>query len=404
MTVSQPESPRIVLEIERLAYQGVAVGHLDGMACLVEGALPEERVEAEIIERHPRYVRARLLRVLQPSPARVEPPCPVFGRCGGCHLLHAAYALQEAAKNQFARDAFRRRPDHTARVRDTVPAPYPLRFRNRMSYSIANTPNGPVAGLHARGDPKAVVPAHACVLCPEWHGEILQRTAAVLAWHANDTSTWPRRLDLREGRRTGERMAVLAPPPAAPLLSDWLRECGPRVDSVVIGEASAAGGSPMRCRPVQGRGWIEERMENWTFEIGPNTFFQTFTEQAETMFRAVADLAAALTPRRVVELYAGVGALTAFLSPAVESILAAEVHAPSVAMARRNLRRNRIKNVRFVRSDAARLRPTPGQPTPGLLVLDPPAHRFGSRRARSCACMGRSRADLRIVRSNDARP
>jgi 23S rRNA (uracil1939-C5)-methyltransferase len=359
------------IEIERLVYGGAGLGRLDGLVVLVEGALPGERVEAEIVERRRRYARARLHRVLRASPFRVEPPCPVFGRCGGCSLLHADYTLQLAAKTQFARDAFRRRPDQAARVRDIVPAPQPMRFRNRMSYSIAPTPEGPVVGLHARGDPSLIVPAHTCVLCPEWHGEFLRQTAAVLT-RAGAEPTLARRLDLREGRRTGQRMVVLAPPPPAAVLDAWRRACGPLVDTIVIARKLAADGTPISSHPIQGRGRIEERLGRWTFEIEPRVFFQTFTEQAETMFRAAAELAAELKPTRVVELYAGIGAWTAFLSEVAETVVATEISEPAVAAARRNLRRNGIHNVRFLQADAARFLPPTGEPPPDIVAFDPP--------------------------------
>ena len=350
----------VILNVNRLAYQGHAVARRDGLVHFVEGALPGERVQARITRRGARHVFAETLAVLSPSPLRVAPPCPVYESCGGCHLLHAAYSLQIEAKAQFVRDAFRRWPETVAAVREPLAAETPFRFRNRMSYSIGRAEGAPVVGLHARGDTERIVSARHCVLPAEWHGEILERTAALLARHPDAVRDGPRRLDLREGRRTGQRMATLSPPPAPPLLESWLRDCGELVDTVVVSNVFDPRRGAVRCRAVKGRGWIEERLDRWTFEIGPHTFFQTCTEQAEALFRAAAERVAELKPARVIELFAGVGALTAFLSPHADEIVAIERYAPSVSGARRNLRRNRIENVRFLCRDAAAFRPAAG--------------------------------------------
>ena len=99
----------IVLRTERLAAGGEVVARADdGRIVFVEGAVPEERVRAEVYEERPRFLRARVVEVLEPGPHRVEPPCPHFGRCGGCSLQHFEPEAQSAAKVEAAREAVRR--------------------------------------------------------------------------------------------------------------------------------------------------------------------------------------------------------------------------------------------------------------------------------------------------------
>ena len=77
--------PRLRLSTEpRLASGGEAVARAeDGRVVFIEGAAPSEQIEAEILETHARYLRARVVQVLEPGPSRVEPKCPHFGKCGG---------------------------------------------------------------------------------------------------------------------------------------------------------------------------------------------------------------------------------------------------------------------------------------------------------------------------------
>lgn len=374
-TPLSPPPAEIELEIERLAFQGCAVGRSRGLVYFVADALPGERVRARVTRRAARVAFAETVEVLRASPRRRSPPCPVFGRCGGCHLLHADYALQVEAKTQFVRDAFRRWPELAARVRDCAPAPEPLRYRNRMSYSIACAAGEPVIGLHARnaaGGDAPLCDALRCLIAPAWHREVLEHTLAALRHAGGDPAQWPRRLDLREGRRTGQRMATFWPPPPPAFAERWLAGVPAGIVTVVFSEPPDPRGAAVRCRPVRGSGWIEERLERWTFRIGPHTFFQTNTEAAESLFRAAAAAAAETKPRRVVELYAGVGALTVFLASVADAVIALERHRPSVAAARGNLRRNRIANVRFHGGPAAEFRPRGAAEAADLVVVDPP--------------------------------
>ncbi len=383
-SLTESDGGAVDLEIESLAYQGYGVARRSGQVHLVEGALPGERVRARALRRAARVVFAETTEVLAPSPRRVTPPCPVFGRCGGCQFLHAAYELQVEAKTEFVRAAFRGRPEASARIAPTAGAVSPFRFRNRMSYSIGGGPGTPVVGLHARRDPAAILPARDCVLAPEWHRELLERTTDLLRAHPDMARNAPRRLDLREGRRTGARMATLSPPPREGA-DAWVERFRNAVQTIVFSEAFPPGGEEPRHRAAFGSGVIEERLGPWRFEIGPHTFFQTYTEQAERMFAMAAVWAAEIAPARIVEFYAGVGALTAFLAGAAKEALAVERHGPSVAAARRNLRRNGIANVRFQGADAADFRPRDLSETAELVVVDPPRAGLSPKALRAAA-------------------
>jgi 23S rRNA (uracil1939-C5)-methyltransferase len=96
------------LHIEKLVYGGEGLSRLDGEVVFTPFVLPGETVEAERTEARKHVQRARLLRLEQPSPDRVEPPCPVFGRCGGCQYQHAAYDAQLRFKRDILAETLRR--------------------------------------------------------------------------------------------------------------------------------------------------------------------------------------------------------------------------------------------------------------------------------------------------------
>ena len=118
----------------------------------VEGALPGERVAAEIVKRKPSYDVARAVRVVTPSPDRVVPRCPHFGVCGGCTLQHASEALQVAAKQRALEEALAR----IGRVKPDVLLPpiagsaWGYRDRARLSVRDVAKKGGVLVGFHER--------------------------------------------------------------------------------------------------------------------------------------------------------------------------------------------------------------------------------------------------------------
>src|SRR5437762_1940747 len=83
---------RIAVRIHDMAFGGEGVARLDDFVIFVPFVVVGEEVEAELVEVKKSFARAKLLRVLQPSPHRVQPLCPYFGDCGGCQYQHIDYA------------------------------------------------------------------------------------------------------------------------------------------------------------------------------------------------------------------------------------------------------------------------------------------------------------------------
>lgn len=124
---------KVSLNIEDIAFGGEGVARLDDFVVFIPFVLVGEVVEAEITEVKKNFARARLLKLLQPSPQRVDPPCLYFGACGGCQYQHIAYAEQLRIKRKQIADLFQRiggvRTDLVAPV---LPCPQPYGYRNRV--------------------------------------------------------------------------------------------------------------------------------------------------------------------------------------------------------------------------------------------------------------------------------
>src|SRR5437667_1598627 len=138
--------------ITALDQEGRGVARVDGKAVFVEGALIGERVTVEVLRRKSNYELARMVELHAASPARVTPPCPHFGICGGCSLQHLEPSAQVASKQRVLEDALW----HIARVRaDQILAPIhgpAWGYRERARLSVRHVPKkgGALVGFHER--------------------------------------------------------------------------------------------------------------------------------------------------------------------------------------------------------------------------------------------------------------
>jgi tRNA/tmRNA/rRNA uracil-C5-methylase (TrmA/RlmC/RlmD family) len=129
----------IDLEIENIAFGGKGVGRENGKAVFVPYVIEGEVVSAEIVREKKQFAEAELVEVKQASPHRVAPPCPFFGRCGGCAYQHMAYPYQLEIKRQQVRDALRRIGQiENPPIRPIVLSPHQYGYRNRIAVHVKN--------------------------------------------------------------------------------------------------------------------------------------------------------------------------------------------------------------------------------------------------------------------------
>jgi 23S rRNA (uracil1939-C5)-methyltransferase len=147
----------VVLEVDSLDLEGRGVARNEGKVVFVAGALPGERVRAQIIGRKAKFDRARLIEVLQESPLRARPRCPHFGlhagACGGCSMQHVEPRAQVAIKQRVLEDALwhlaRLRPQRV--LRPIEGSAWGYRHRARLAVRYVAKKGGVLVGFHERG-------------------------------------------------------------------------------------------------------------------------------------------------------------------------------------------------------------------------------------------------------------
>ena len=370
----------------RLGSELEGVCDAGGMPLFVPGALPGERVEALVVKAQPRYGFGRLMKLITPSPDRVEPLCPAYKHCGGCSGQHMSYAATLRAKRAQVLDCLNR-IGGLGLSEDQVPpvlgAEEPWRFRNKTALPVQGTAQEPLIGFYRRRSHQ-IVPVEDCPITMGPLGEVL---AAVRTWmrenrvqpYSEETGKGLLRHVVVRTSRAGQLMVMLvctrASLPGEGALISRLQAV-PGFTTLVVNINKARNNVILgsECRTLFGDGIIFETLLGLTFEISPLSFFQVNPPQTEKLYRTAIDFAALTGDQLVVDAYAGAGTIALCMAAKAQKVIGIEIVAPAVESAGRNADRNGVANAEFHTAAVEDLLPrlVAEGLRPDVVMLDPP--------------------------------
>jgi 23S rRNA (uracil1939-C5)-methyltransferase len=286
------------LAVEKLVYGGDGLGRLEGQVVLVPGVLPGETVQFSAGRMQRGLMRGVLEQVVTRSVARVEPPCPYFGRCGGCHYQHAGYEAQVEQKMLILRDQLRRIGKIEAPEMIETVCGEPWHYRNRSQFHVFKGELGYLeAGSHK--------------LCPIEHCPIsspkLNEVIGILRRMMLDRR-WPRFIRVLEvfTNESDVLVNVLETErPVARWFFDW---CAEQI-------------------PGAGPGALDYKTKDDVYQVGHRSFFQVNRFLVDPLIEAVLRDAEGGT---ALDLYSGVGLFAVPLARKFRKVIAVESSASAV--------------------------------------------------------------------------
>jgi 23S rRNA (uracil1939-C5)-methyltransferase len=351
--------------VRDVAHGGDAVVETEAGLVMVRGPLPGERVRVALSGRRGGVARGELLKLIEPSPARVEPACAIAGRCGGCPLMALSQPEQLELKRRRVARALSDGPAPEVRMHSS---PASLGYRGRARLSFVRAGGGLQLGYRAAASNR-VVDAPGCPILGAPLAAALAPLRATLGMHLQGKGE----LSLAEatdGRAVAHLRCEAPQPPELYATAEELV-----ADSALAGitlsvqdTAPARFGDPRPCSPGA------DGLPMWS---APGGFAQANPALNRLLRDAVIELA---EPHGcdVLELYSGHGNFTVELARRARRVVAVESDRPATEACRENLALRGLEKKVRVRCDAAEEAASGGGPLE-LVVLDPP--RNGAREA-----------------------
>ena len=346
---------KISLTIQRLGIHGEGIGYLDGYTLFVDGALPGEEIEAELIEEKKSYGRAEVLTFRTRSPHRVKPPCPYFGKCGGCQIMHLDYGEQLVVKRQRVIDALERIGKFTGvEVLDCRPSPQPLGYRNKIQLPTI----GSKLGLYARNS-HDLVEIEKCYIHSALGEEVFCHLSRLLKAH-NPKELNLRHVLIKSAYYTQQVLVIFVTRGGATTtlrkVARDLKKACPKVRGVVQNINNHPSNTILSndYRILEGEGVLEEKICGLSFKVSPSSFFQVNPLQAEELYRKALDLAQLTGEETLLDSYCGVGTLSLLFAKKAKRVIGVECNPSAIEDAKENARKNQISNVEFICDDAER--------------------------------------------------
>ncbi len=300
----------IELEITTLTNMGQGLGRVDGWVVMVPFALPGELVRVRVYRNDKNFSEADLVAVVRPSPHRVEPPCPLFGECGGCQYQNFAYPEQLEWKRQQVEELLRHMAKVEFPVSPVMASPQEYAYRSKITPHFDPGPDGMVneIGFLRAGRRKELVDVPRCYIATDAINAVLERERAAIR-----ARRWKRGATLLLRDVSSGTTHTVLTDPVAPALTD-------------------VGGL--------------------TFEFLAGDFFQNNPFILESFVTHAVKRARQSGARFLVDAYCGSGLFSLFGAREFETVSGIEISATAVARARDNATRNGLANCSFVAGSA----------------------------------------------------
>ena len=367
--------------IDGYSSEGLGIARIDGQVVFVHGAVRGETCDVLVMKVLKNAAFGKIAALAEPSPARRQPDCPYYGRCGGCDFRHMSYEEELWAKRARVQDALTRIGGAEVTVEEILGAEQPLHYRNKSIYPIS--PAGEVGFYRARSH--QVVHVEHCLIQKPEADALAQAVRDYIArfqvepYNEAAGRGLLRHLYVRTSCR-GESLACLlvngSRLPHEQELVDMLRAAVPGVCGVVLGENTRRGNAILgdRYRTLWGRDYLTDTLCGLELRLSVPSFYQVNHDQAQRLYEKALEYAGLTGRELAVDLYCGAGTITQVLARRARHVIGGEIVLEAIRDAEDSARRNGVENVEFLCGDASRLAAELRQRglRPDVICVDPP--------------------------------
>lgn len=377
------------LTIEQLVPGGEGLAHWEGFPIFIPQGLPGDRVVGRIISVKPTYARALIEQLDTPSPQRVNAPCPVQERCGGCQWQALAYPEQLRWKQQLLQESMQRIGRIPQLAIESVSRPIigmdePWYYRNKAQFPFRPFRQQVQGGFFAAHSHELVA-LDKCYIQDERINatfrivrELLQQYAIPLYDETRHTGVF-RQLIVRQAFTTDQTLVGLVThnekfPQLKSFVAD-LRGQLPGLRGVLLNRNAKRGNHILGpdTQLLWGQEYLQEQLGHLIFRVSLPAFFQVNPRQTPRLYDTVLELAQLTGKEQVVDAYAGTGTIALWVAQQAAQVTGIEVIPAAIADGLINARLNGIANVTFQQGRVeACLGPLLKKQPADVVLLDPP--------------------------------
>lgn len=385
------KNDRIELLIEDLGADGSGIGKIDSMVFFVKDALVGDRVAAKVMKLKKTYGYAKLAEIIEPSPYRVAPRCPLHQKCGGCQLQALSYGKQLQYKQDKILNSLVRIGGFEAGkipMEPMIGMEVPFFYRNKAQFPVGRGKDGKLAAGFYAARTHTIIPVEDCCLGVPQNKQAMQHILAWMEQHGvepydekNGTGLI-RHVLVRYGFCSHQVMVCLvingtSLPAQEDLVSRLIQiegmasisiSANKRRNNVIMGDTFQVS---------WGASYIEDFIGDVKFCISPLSFYQVNPVQAEVLYHKVLEYAGLTGCETVWDLYCGIGTISLFLAKQAKRVYGIEVVPQAVEDAVRNAKINGIQNVEFFAGEAEDVleqvyKDAGDRQYPQTVIVDPP--------------------------------
>lgn len=381
------KNDQVEITIEDMGSEGEGIGKYNGYALFVKDTAIGDRALVQITKAGKSYGYARLVKLIEPSPYRVTPRCPIAAKCGGCQLQHIDYAKQLEFKENKVRSCLMRIGGFSDIYMEPICGmEEPYYYRNKSQFPVGRAKDGRILiGFYA-GRTHSIIDTEHCYIGAEVNDKIISFIRSFIErykiepYDENEHKGLLRHIVTRVGYSTGEIMVCLVIngkkiPHKEELVEGLLKIEGMKSICLNVNMEKTNVILGKEIIPLWGEPYITDRIGSVSYRVSPLSFYQVNPVQTKKLYDIALEYADLHGDETVWDLYCGIGTISLYMAKKARKVYGVEIVPEAIEDARANAKINGIDNAEFFVGAAEEVLPRKYKEDniyADVIVVDPP--------------------------------